>query len=277
MDALITAAAASLIKTNIPPKRVLAGSALSALISTFFTIFPVTGIYPYICSAASLLPIIIISFRPSDFKRFLKHFFFLYLTSFLFGGFIFSIMLARESYVFPQRGIYGIKPILMCGAAFAGILFSTEKLLAPYFSHRNLCCEVKVHFMGKSVCGTGFIDTGNFLMDPLTGKPAIAADIHSVLGLFPNQMIKDILNSASPSDIGDIFSEYVPEQRFRLIPYSAFGEKPKYMSGFVSDFTEIISADKKNIIIRNLTIGITCENFNLSTGSGFILNPEIFK
>ena len=278
MDALITALTGMILKKSIPPKRLFAGSAISSFAAVIFILSaPDAGINSYIYSIASLLPAVFISFRPSDIYSFLKQFFFLYLTSFLLGGFIYSLMLSRDFYTFPQSEVYSIKPILIFAFIFSALVFSAGKLLTAYISDRNLCCEVKVYFMGKTASGTGFIDTGNFLTDPLTGKPVIAANVHCVIGLFPEQMINDLINSKSPTDTEKAFSDCNLEHKFRIIPYIAFGEKTKYMAGFVSDFTEIVPAKGKTIVIQNLTIGITHEKFNLSTGSGFILNPKIFK
>ena len=277
MDVLITAVSAKLIKRRIPIGRILAGSALSALTAVILTLLPAGGINPYLGSIAPLLPALFISFRPSCFHEFLKQFFFLYMTSFLFGGFIFSIMVSNEFFALDGQEFYSIKPIIICALVFGAIMVSAEKLITSYVTRRRLYCDIKVHFMGKTVYGTGFIDTGNFLKDPVSGKPVIIADIHCILGLFPQNQASDILNRTSSEAALQLFSLLEPSAGFRIIPYCTVEDKQKSMPAFVSDLTEIITPEGKNIAIPDLTIGITWENINLSTGSGFILNPEIFQ
>lgn len=131
--------------------------------------------------------------------------------------------------------------------------------------------------MGKTVCHTGFIDTGNLLKDPVTGCPVIIAEFHSILGLIPKGEYKNLDSPHTFEYFEKIFSAYGIPEKLRLLPYCAFGEKQKYIPGFISDFTEIYYSNEKSITIKNLVIGITPENFRLPSGAGFLVNPEIFK
>lgn len=72
-----------------------------------------------------------------------------------------------------------------------------------------------IHYAGKTVRFTAFRDTGNFLKDPVTGKPVVIADpvaARELLGLTLEQLEKPAETMVSTGLRG-----------LRLIPYSAIG------------------------------------------------------
>ena len=264
-DVLIMFTAARLLKLRVSFPRIASGSALSALTAVFFIIF-LPSLHANLTSLASLIPAIFIAFKPQSPGDFAKDIFFTLMITFLLGGFIFSAILRKNS-------IYGTKTVFLYSLLFLCLMLFGKRLLTAYISDRSLCCGVKVHFLGKTVCGTGFFDTGNLLKDPLTGRSVVAADFRSLEMLFRGN-----LNTlSSPQDIEELFSAPELITKLRIIPYSAFGEKQKFLTGFLSDFIEITLENGQKKVIENAVIGVTTENFSLSSGSGFIINPEILK
>ncbi len=98
----------------------------------------------------------------------------------------------------------------------------------------------------------GFLDTGNGLLDPITGKPVSIVDKDTANKLLGKEDIKNI----------------------RYIPYKTIGSKNGVMLCFQIDFLRI--SGEHECVIEAPLIGISEERFSSRGECEMILNPNLF-
>lgn len=90
---------------------------------------------------------------------------------------------------------------------------------------------VTIYHGEKSVALTALVDTGNTLLDPVSGRPVLVADAASaqrLLGLDGTALSRPVETIASCKYVG-----------LRLIPYSAVGQSRGLLLGILADRVEV--------------------------------------
>jgi len=91
-------------------------------------------------------------------------------------------------------------------------------------------CYVKLKNRGKEITGTGLLDTGNRLFDPLSGEPVILAEFEWVKELFTvseQRMLASYMNFSQvphegPRQMGELEGEPI---MIRMIPFHSVGRE----------------------------------------------------
>lgn len=203
---------------------------------TLLSLFiPISSIVFTILKIMMGLIMVSIAFGYKNLKYFLYNVIYLYMTSIILGGFIYylNIEFANINYL-----------ILLLIAPL--ILYIFIKSIKGLKEIKNYYYKVKIMFDNNFELNlTGFLDTGNKLIDPITNKPII---------LINKKKIKGCINIRSPM----------------YIPYNALNHhglleciKPKYI---------LINNQK----LTNYLIGLSEESFHLN-GVDCLLNYKILE
>ena len=123
--------------------------------------------------------------------------------------------------------------------------------------------EITVSIEGKSAVITGFTDTGNALLDPITLYPVVVARYEALKEMLPDE-ICEFLKEGSNLNC-NINRRYL--SKIRLIPYSGVGSSD-ILKGFCPDF--IIVKDEK---IKDVVIAVTYDKLSSDDEFDAILNP----
>lgn len=154
-----------------------------------------------------------------------------YLTSFTFGGVTFALLyfINPGNIIFENgrlAGTYSLKMILIGGLIGFFTIIISFKSIKNKLSKKDMLCNISIIFEEGKVDVNAIIDTGNFLKEPLTGKPVIIVE-------------KDVLKSAIPVDILGNMQEIISGtkiledkymSKIRLIPFSALGTQNRVTS-----------------------------------------------
>lgn len=178
------------------------------------------------------------------------------IVTFLYGGITIAVLGA-----FILQGAIGAEGIYLpaatyftvtaAAAAAALVMWLAADMIKTRRRQQRTKVGVTVQMGGKRFCLTGFVDSGNFLKEPFTGKP-VAVVRQSVM----RQILKNC---------GDKTVRYV------AIPYSSVGTERGIMDGYRID---CLTAEEK--IIRKPVLAV-CRDEELLTGKddeGQILLPE---
>ena len=203
------------------------------------------------------LVIVYIAFSPKNVKQLFKYTVIFYLTSFVFGGCAYSLLY----YVKPQEILYnnglltGTYPIkiaflgAMVGLITLNIAF---KLIKNRMSKKDMFCNIKISYIGKSILVKAIIDSGNLLREPITGASVIIIE-KDLLESIIEKSILDNLQNIITGKCEITSEEYI--SRFRLIPFSSLGKENGMLLGFKPDWTEI-EFDGVNRSLEKVIIGI---------------------
>lgn len=124
-------------------------------------------------------------------------------------------------------GTYPLKLILIGGLIGFFTIIISFKSIKNKLSKKDMLCNISIIFEEGKVDINAIIDTGNFLREPLTGKPVIIVE-------------KDVLKNAIPVEILENMQEIINgtkilEEKYmskiRLIPFSALGTQNRTTFG----------------------------------------------
>lgn len=228
-------------------KRILLG-ALSGSITLIALFLPLTKIILFIFKILIGIFICIVSFGYKNLKYTFYNILYLYMTSIILGGFLYYLKVefefSNKGFVFYYEGLAINYIFLLLIAPL--ILFVFIKSIKALKEIKNYHYKVRIIFSNNyETTLSGFLDTGNKLVDPITNKPIILINKKKLKGKIPIR---------SPM--------YVP---FNSLNHHGLLEciKPKYLE-----------IDNKEL--KNYLIGLSDTSFKLN-GIECLLNYKILE
>ncbi|NLP30691.1 MAG: sigma-E processing peptidase SpoIIGA [Clostridiales bacterium] len=175
-------------------------------------------------------------FSFSTLKRLIQGTLVFYLVSFAMGGIVIGSMYFLKMKGITSRGAFYIERItylqVFLGIILASIILS---VFASFIKDRIWKgmkeLSVKVSIGSKSDILKGMIDTGNFLADPISGKPVFLVSEKVIRKLLPD--FDDRVDETSKMG-----------KRFRIIPYKSVGKDKGFLIGIRPD--EVLLLEKGN-------------------------------
>lgn len=232
-------------------KRLILGAMVGALLYflPFFGEGPlwfkmILGIFP------SEIGMIVIAFQVRNIRAFFKILEKVLMYSLLLGG---IILLGRRKLSWLDGDAMGIWGILGLGAV-SYLLFG---YLIERKSKSDNLCRVTLTGKGSRITVTALVDSGNSLVEPISGKPVSVIE-------------KDI--------IADLWTE---EPLYRMIPYHSIGKKRGIMKGYLLPEMQIETNGVTKICKE--TYVAVCEEYISSRGDNnespvkMILNPKLLE
>jgi stage II sporulation protein GA (sporulation sigma-E factor processing peptidase) len=233
--------------------RLLLASLLGALYGTgvlfaawhWFYILPVK-------IAVSIL-MLWVSFKPLGWEQWKKLIVFFYLGSFIATGLLLAL---------PYLSIY-TRPLLKLrwlwwASGLAGLIliaYCSERYIVNKVLPGLLRFQVTLKFDDKVCSGTGFVDTGNALRDPLTRRPVIVAEYGLIRDCLPQEICRTFDPGTGEDDfLGAVLSS-AWANRIRMIPYRSVGRRHGMMVGLRADEV-LLNMGQEEIKHRDLVVGI---------------------
>lgn len=192
-----------------------------------------------------------ISFKFSTFKKFSILYLAYFISAFLYGG---------ACYFF--EGLIGSGSLLVVLMVVALVFVVINILFKRRQKKKNLdsfCFDVKIEVSGKEFDFKAFLDSGNFLSDPITGKPVCLINYKAFSTLFKEIDIEDVLKK----------NEKLKKLKFaHFISFNTLNSKDKIL---------VFQADSLKIGQKSFerpTLGLSLKNFNQAFGTDIILHNE---
>lgn len=208
------------------------------------------------------------AFRIGKFKRFLKIWSSFYLVSFIFGGGIIAVMSLtglgqKTSAVYSNGSLYFYLPWQILIASSAGVyvlIMAFSRIRRKRIEKEKIGRRLTIYINGTKADMRAIIDTGNSLVDPISGVPVIVCEYEEIKKLLPageeNKSLFEIMAEAG--------------MKARLVPFSSVGEEKGLMPGFLPDMVKIDEYKTKRCVV--------CISLNkLSEGEEYhaLLNPML--
>lgn len=151
-------------------------------------------------------------------------------------------------------------------------------MVQKYSLQKQVFYQFYICLAGKKTEMTGLVDTGNSLVEPISGFPVIVAEYMALKDILPSNAFIMFENKRDDDlqTVSEQFADGVLVNRIRFIPYLSLGEKNGVLIGFRPDMVEIVHG-KKIETKKNVIIGIC--NFKLSGEGdyGALINPALVK
>jgi len=190
------------------------------------------------------MAVVYIVFFPKKIGRFARIILVFYLVSFAMGGITIGMMyflgftgVTRNTSVY--LGILGYFYVLF-GCLITWLIFSFfAGFIKDRLIHEKTFADVEIGLGGRSVVMRGMVDTGNFLRDPMTGKPVMIISAAAAKQLLPYEIVEVAINAEKTQLIPDLLIGSQYASRIRMIPFQSIGEERGYLVGIRPDSIRI--------------------------------------
>jgi stage II sporulation protein GA (sporulation sigma-E factor processing peptidase) len=188
-----------------------------------------------------------------NYKHFLKMLVLFYLTSFAIGGISFAIIFNCKD----RNRIIGKPTKLSFVSGIVGFIviqisFTYNKKL---LKNRELICNIEIGIGKKKIKTKAFIDSGNTLKDPYSGKSVVIVE-----KVILKEALKEIDNAnkniEEKKKKENIDLKSFCDMKPRLIPYHSVGSQNKMLVGINVDYIIIENFEGRNYKIENIVIGL---------------------
>lgn len=247
--------------------RSIAGAGLGALLGVLVVILGIRTrwILWILVYAAGTSILIRFVYGKMNFRGHLRCVVGFYLTAAAVSGTLFGIReflgLHNISLVFLLGGSIGIQ--LAAGAV--------RRTLGNRMPEQYMY-ETRLIWHGKSVQGTGFFDTGNRLVEPVSGAG---------VSIVTKELFQKLLTQEEEMELSEALSEGMINNGetllLRYIPYHSVGEERGFLPGILVDKMEIRLPDGKRISKDREWLGIYDKCLSNDAGFDILFHSDIFK
>ena len=250
MNYIILYGTGFLQKINMKNFKLIISSAIGAIyaIIEYLRIIPIYS--NFLMKALLSIIMIYISYNPQSVSKMCKELLMFYLVSFATGGCALALMylISPKSVILRNGvfvGIYPFKIILTAGAVGFIIIQYAFKINKKTLRKKELICNLEIFINKKSIKMKAFIDSGNILKEPISGMPVIVAEKAII-----EKYLEIKMNGGDET------------QKIRLIPYNSIGNQNGVMLGIKADKVIIKQKNDKEIINKNVVIGLYDKKIN---------------
>lgn len=254
MNFIIFFLASKILKLNPKLYRMAAGAMLSGVIYCVLLVF-LTRYFNFISGIGVLLVGLFVAFGRVSKKQFVMLVFYSHMIAFLIGG----ATLAVYSYIHTSN-FSGVMENFSVGLLIASTIFIFIFLKLGMMYYQNMVLTKKAFYPVKIYKGDyvveliTLVDTGNSLVEPISGSPVMLTEQPLVEELMKKEDVQD---------------------KLRVIPYKTVGKEGLLM-GFIPDKIEI-HKNEDIITVEEVVIGL-CD-FSLSKRGNYrgLLSPIFFE
>ena len=203
-----------------------------------------------------------------------------YLIAFAMAG----AVLAGSSLLVQQGYALGAAQTIRGGALLFGIILACivarrgAALVRRKWRQENFILQLEVVVAGRSLRIPTLIDTGNDLVEPISGKPVIVAHYQSLQTLLPHglRLLWQQYQNHDPTQLLQAAAEgglaLSWERRLRLIPYASIGKNHGLLLGFLPDYVVIHGENK--LVTKEVIIALHQDSIGKDDYKA-VLNPAV--
>ncbi|WP_368654737.1 sigma-E processing peptidase SpoIIGA [Ornithinibacillus sp. 4-3] len=280
-DWLILLLTKGILKDRTKNYRVVFGAFIASLIIPLQMLFSISLLMNPVGKGLYSILIILCSFQIKTLKRFFTLLLYFYFISFAIGGGLFALYyFLNESFAFlasVSRGYGDPVSWLFIVIGFPIVLFFTKGRMEKYAVEKiryDQYCEVQITVQGKIITTTGYIDSGNQLVDPVTKLPVTICDQTVLKSWFSDHDLNRLEVACR-----ELAFEKIPEvwQSFiRIIPYRGVDGKNNFLLAIKPD-AMIFVYDGQVISTRKVLIGMQFSMMTHDQSYHCLLHPQLIK
>lgn len=258
MDFIVLVVVKRLLKFTATYLRIAASAALGATWACMVEIFHWQGAwYMQICTYVFIAAIMVkICAGKCNYKDWLRGVLMMYGAACLLGGAGHMLYYYTRTGYWLQTVVFGNR--MLAGSLFLGgfLLLLLERHIREAKLYGQNTYRVLLVIRGRKLSFFGFLDTGNVLKDPVTGKP-----VHIV----EREKLQPVFNEIDDYTV----------LKYRMIPFASLGAEKGLM--------EVITADKMYIYkdevvtVMQPLLGMTQQKLSGDGAYDMLLNGGIFK
>lgn len=266
-------------------KRLLFGAAAGAVGACIVSIIPfyLSAILYIILNGLTGILMIYITFQPHTLRMLVKQMISLYILTFLLGGIMNWLFhetktgqLAKNILANSKALSLGIKSfIIITTVSFIIIKLCSDHIAFMKKDKQNFM-SVTLTFEENSVQTVGFLDTGNGLKDPMTGKPVIVGDYNVIKKGLKESYRTCIEEYRRTNQLNYEMIETKELCLLRWIPYQSVGKKNGMMIGVLCNEC-VIQDGKQEVNHEKIVVAFPEHDLSPRQEYFVILHPELIQ
>ena len=257
--------------------RQLLAAALGSCYAVGLLVPKLSLFYTLPCAVLASIFMLLVAFPYRGLKALARLTAVFYLIAFATSG----TALAAAS-LLSQRGLsFGPPESVRAGALLFGLLMAAilarrgVSLIRRNWHKESFMIQVEIWAAGRSTSLTALIDTGNDLVEPVSGKPVLVCQYKSLQGLLP-QGLRLLWQESDPAHVmqsamaGEVSGSWA--KRLRLIPFASIGKEHGMLLGFRPD--KLVIHGEEKLETAEAVVGLYAKE--LSQGEyQAVLNPSL--
>ncbi len=265
--------------------RIVIGGFVASLLVPISLYFPDTFFTSVIGKLLFSCFIILTTFGYHNFYRWIKLLLLFYFITFSIGGGLIGIhYLFQRPFGLDSNGFLTFNsgfgdPVswLFVVIGFPLVWVFTKSRMDKHTAEKiryDQLCPVTIQIKGKSYSTTGYIDSGNQLIDPLTKKPVILCDEPFLKNWFTEEEWKRVRKCSESLDLDSLPTEW--EKYLQLVPYQGVQGNSTFLFTIRPD-TLVIYYGEQKIVTSKVLVGLQFSNLTKDESYHCLLHPQIIK
>lgn len=222
-----------------------------------------------------------VAFAPLAWKKFGQVLLYFYLIAFLMGGAVLGFVYFMNNFIIQPVFSNMPLPYLWLSVALGTAVLLGRwgvAFLRKTFLQDLLKVPVLIKLQGHEIRVDGLVDTGNQLVDPLTGAPVIIVE-YDVLAPYLPSHAKSLFPAGGEVDLEKVaqcFVEAGYNIPIRALPFTTIGKRHGMLVGFKPDEIIILTGDQK---VRNSNVVVGIYSRRLSSRGTYhaLLHPDLLQ
>ena len=154
-----------------------------------------------------------------------------------------AVVGAGVAYAAYNLGVHGWIPPLLTTGVILAVAELGWGVVQRWVWDRVVYLPVEIELLDRKVQVTALLDTGNRLVDPLTGQPVVILSGDLREALLPPEAVGAVETAAdNPAEGVSLLAETPLASRLRLIPYSTLGKENGLLVSFRADAVRLAGA-----------------------------------
>ncbi|ASK63578.1 sigma-E processing peptidase SpoIIGA [Virgibacillus phasianinus] len=274
-----------LAKESASKKRIILGSFVASMIVPISIYFPDSLITSVVGKFMYSILIILSFCRYRSVYQLFRLLFLFYFVTFTIGGGLIALHFMLESpFAVSSSGVltfnkgYG-DPIswIFVVICFPIVWHFTKKSMDKHAAEKiryDQFYPTTLEINNKAISTTGYIDSGNQLVDPLTKSPVVICDEPFLKQWFSEDEWEAITKASDLLDFDAVPKKW--EGRIHIVPFQGVNGKSSYMLAIKPDHIKI-QYDEREIMTNKLLIGIQFSDLTKDQRYHCLLHPQIIK
>lgn len=254
--------------------RIILTAFVGSLFSLFILLPPIPLAVMFFARILIALLLVIICFGYKTKKALIKQTFVFFLVNFIFAGIMMAVwtFMPLNNMYYKNYNVYFQIPtylIMICTL----LAFFIIKITGFFLAKSKSNCEiynVLIGMEGKNQIVTGFVDSGNSLVETFSGLPVIVVNLDAIKDLIPSDLFDFFL---SPQNNYNKIENHKWKSKIRLIPFNVV-DGEGIMAGFRPDKIQLTDSNNKKTDISAF-VAVTASK--IKGGDYEALIPNIIK
>lgn len=275
-----------LAKAGKRKRRLFFGAGVATSLIPLYVYFPNSMLNSVWMKGVYSLLIVYSTFGYQHFQAFFQRLRLFYLTTFAVGGGLTGIyyMMGTAKAADASSSIWYVTNmqeetmhIGLFVIGFPFVLYTFRKMLDRQVKNKlqyDQMYRVTLALNGKEMDTTGFIDSGNQLTDPLTGRPVVLCDASYIRKFFAEDVWRQIETAILMDDLSSFPETW--QQKLALIPYQGAAGQSGCLYSIKPDKLEI-DIDGESVVTDHVWIGIQLGQLSANDAYHCLLQPELLQ